>query len=161
MSQGSEEAKRIRPEKIHMVDFRVLRSSIEVSDAFLDSDELIDNIDIGQEAMYQVGVGNDQVDLRIEVLIQGKNKDQEPLEVVGRFRIDFLFRVNELETFTTKEGDQVTVSGALIATLAGIAYSTSRGLINDRLSASPLKGVILPVIDPKELLRKEAGGSKQ
>jgi len=45
----------------------------------------------------------------------------------------------------------------LAATLLGIAYSTSRGIIVEKTQNTFLGGIILPCIDPYKVLMEEEG----
>jgi hypothetical protein len=47
------------------------------------------------------------------------------------------------------------IEEAIGATIAGISYSTSRGIVLERTLGTDFGGIILPVIDPAELIRKD------
>ena len=58
------------------------------------------------------------------------------------------------ETLRLVSEEDFSVSAMIGATLAGIAYSTTRGIILDCTQSTDFKGVLLPVINPQQLLLK-------
>ena len=54
--------------------------------------------------------------------------------------------------YTLNEEDIPVFKELFVATLAGISYSTLRGIIFEKTSDTPWGGLTLPVINPKLLL---------
>ncbi|MGO1245680.1 MAG: hypothetical protein ACTHZ1_09200 [Sphingobacterium sp.] len=75
-------------------------------------------------------------------------------KIIAEYIYDFFFEVENILDFLTDEGKQI-FSGNLIGTLLSISYSTLRGITYVKLSDTNLKGFILPVINPNDLLKSK------
>lgn len=90
--------------------------------------------------------------LKLELVFSFQNLREEPLLF---FQIDFHFHVEHLANFyELKEEKHPVFNGLLLATLLGIAFSTARGIILEKLSNAGIPNVILPIVSPQELLTK-------
>ena len=52
--------------------------------------------------------------------------------------------------------EDYTIDSQLGATIAGISYSTARGIVLERTNGTYFNGVILPVLNPRELLEEDS-----
>ena len=95
------------------------------------------------------------VGLKHTIYIDTLNKKQEELEIRASYTHEFIFRVDNLQDFVDSpeenEEKEENIDPILLGTLAGIAYSTVRGIVMNRTQGTALNAVILPVIDPKKL----------
>lgn len=144
MSKGGN----IIPEEIHLIQIEVIESSI------IDSKEQIKeefNLNVGHKVMHNLKEQKFKISLNIELTPKNKN-----LNCQAKFVFDFQFRVENLKNFyELKEEDRPVFSGLLIATLLGLSFSTSRGIIYEKLSNTNMKGILLPIIDSNNLLSKK------
>ncbi|MCK0137179.1 hypothetical protein [Arenibacter sp. S6351L] len=70
------------------------------------------------------------------------------------FRVNFHFQVDNLDKmFTYNEEDTPVFQENFVATLAGISYSTFRGMIYEKTNKTLWNGLLLPVIKPSILLQ--------
>lgn len=91
--------------------------------------------------------------MRLEALLDGINKKEEPIGIQGNFGIEFHFRVDNLEAFLENKEGENKIQGLLGTTLISIAFSTARGIIFEKTLNTPLNGIILPVIDPAAMIK--------
>lgn len=78
--------------------------------------------------------------------------ERSPLKS-ARFRYDFHFVVDNLEQmYTLPEGGDPLFESQFGATLAGISYSTLRGVIFEKLQHTLWGQIILPIVNPNKIL---------
>ena len=71
----------------------------------------------------------------------------------GRFILQFFFLVKDLNRWLNHtEENGVVVEGILASTLAGISYSTARGILLTRFQGTAFQNVILPIISPMQMV---------
>jgi len=143
---------KVDADKINLLFVKTLKSNIEVGSNFIKKE--------GQE--YQLSLGQDsglnldekKIVFTLKVLIDFPDKN-EGAGARAEFVLQFLFEVENLDDFTSQNEEGTTsVSGELSMTLAGIAYSTARGVILNTTEQSTIKGILLPVINPVNLFAK-------
>lgn len=143
---------KVNADKINLLFVKTLKSNIEVGSNFIKKE--------GQE--YQLSLGQDtglnldekKIVFTLKVLIDFPDKN-EGAGARAEFILQFLFEVENLDDFTSQNNEGTTsVSGELSMTLAGIAYSTARGVILNTTEQSTIKGILLPVINPVNLFAK-------
>jgi len=145
-------APKIVPEKILLQNIRVINGNIDTDPDF-DIKEAN-----GFETYFEVNTGINEKDhvvrLVIAVKFTGMNKSGEPLKANAKYEVDFLFKIENFKDFIVKEkeSDEIRLHSILGTTLAAISYSTLRGIVLTRLQGTILDGIILPVINPADLL---------
>ena len=106
----------------------------------------------------QVGQDNAQRTVGIQLhlsFILTSGAPAKPAAITGYFVLDFIFTVDNLaELLLPGEGQAEPVAHPeLVLTLAGVAYSTARGILWTRLAGTALDGITLPIIHPGELFQ--------
>lgn len=149
---------KVIPEKIHLAGIRILKSHFEVDFDAVDSPTNIQKIKTGLKSASHFNLEDSYQSFRLFVKIQGYDEKEEKVSVRGEYQIDFHFYIDNLKDFITVENDsnRFSVGSELGATIAGISYSTSRGIILDRTQTTDFNGVILPVINPYKLLEEDS-----
>jgi hypothetical protein len=80
--------------------------------------------------------------------------DEEKHELLS-FQIDFHFQIDHLQNFyELNESDLPIFKSHLLGTLIGIAFSTARGIIFEKLSNAGVPNVLIPVVSPQQMLKK-------
>ena len=74
------------------------------------------------------------------------------MPVNAEYKTEYIFTVENLSQFSEKKEEVVLLDTSMAATLMGIAYSTTRGIILTRTQGTLLDGVLLPVLNPKDLI---------
>lgn len=146
----------VQPEKIHLIGLRILKSHFE-TDLNNHNQFEVSHFGVGLKSESGFSLEESGVQLRLYIKIRGFDADQNAIDVFGEYLIEFHFTVENLTDFVTvnTEDEGFLVDSMIGATLAGIAYSTSRGIILDRTQSTDFKGVILPVINPQQLLSED------
>lgn len=137
----------IKPEEIHLFHIDIIESSI--TELPFDTSGDFD-LGVVQSVMHNLKGQRVKIGLEIEL-----KKSASPHDILAEFVIDFHFQVKNLENFYELKEDKPIFSGLLISTLMGLSFSTARGIIFERLSNANIHGVILPVINPRDLLQKK------
>jgi hypothetical protein len=148
--------RKIEPEKIHILSIKTLKGKIE-NDADSSSSAIV-GYRYKNALAVALNLNEKIVGLKHTIYIDTLNKKQEELEIKASYTHEFIFRVDNLNDFVDdsddaeeKEEKEENIDPILLGTLAGIAYSTVRGIVMNRTQGTALNAVILPVIDPKKL----------
>jgi|SRR6185312_12295166 len=81
--------------------------------------------------------------------------DEEKKHQFSEIVIHHQFEIGNLKShLISKEDEQVRFNKTFLATLVGIALSTSRGMIKVKLEGSYLANPILPILDPMKLVKE-------
>jgi hypothetical protein len=90
--------------------------------------------------------------IKLELLFSFENKQKEPLIF---FQIDFHYQIKNLSNYyDLKSENHPVFIGSFLATLLGISFSTSRGIIFEKLKNSGISNTLLPIISPMDMLQK-------
>jgi hypothetical protein len=94
------------------------------------------------------------VGIELRIGLKGLDAEQNVLNVEGRFWLRFTFKVNNAaELLGDKaEDSSANLPSAVYLLLLSVAYSTARGMLMGKTAGTPLQGVILPIVDVRELL---------
>lgn len=145
---------KIDSDKLHLVDIKIIESSIVNKLELTDCSQIVlgYNIQIGVEN----SVDPEQKILKesFTIVLQAQDKEGKNLDLSGRYNIDLLFKVDNLDDFIKKENDQFIVDNELGITLISIAYSTCRGIVYAHSSGTALKGIVLPVVKPGNIMQE-------
>ncbi|MGB5819830.1 MAG: hypothetical protein WBG90_10130 [Saonia sp.] len=138
----------IDPEKIHLK---------HIEELYTDIGELEENLipitsfdtKIAHKSAYNVS--DNLFLLGLKAVFKAVDIEDQP-ECI--FRVNFHFEVDNLDKmFTYNEEDIPIFQELFVATLAGISYSTFRGMIYEKTINSLWNGITLPVINPVRLLQ--------
>lgn len=144
----------ICPEKINLLSIKIFKSSIHTTEEYMNHPVKPDGVEIqvGQNTAFNFEVKNIRV--RLHVGLTATNNEKQPIGLHGDYVLEFIIHVENLDEFVVeKEGSRV-VDRILGGTINGIVYSTARGIIFERTATSSFGGVVLPVIDPKQLIEQ-------
>jgi hypothetical protein len=144
--------RKIDPEKIQIINIKTLKGNID--DGSETDPTTITGYRFKTDLAIALNLEEKIVGLKLTIHIETLDKNKHELDIKASYTHEFVFRVENLEDFVDpKEEDEKeeNIDPLLIGTLAGIAYSTLRGIIITRTQGTPLNAVILPVIDPKKV----------
>lgn len=146
----------LHPEKIEIVDFKIIKGQINSPFDFEKEKVAGHTFNVDFELGFNLEDKLARADFSVHV--ETKSDEDTIEEAVGNFSFVYVFYVDNIEELTTLEKDKtITVHPALGNALASITYSTSRGILMTRFQGTVLSDFILPVINPNDLLEK---GSK-
>lgn len=101
---------------------------------------------IGHKLMHNLE--DKMLKLKLVCTIHSKEKEMlVSLESAYHFHI-----INMEDFYELDEENKPTFDGTLIATILGIAISTVRGILFEKLSINGIKNIILPVVSPQKIL---------
>lgn len=143
----------LHPEKIEIVDFKIIKGQINSPFDFENKkvEGHIFNVDFELGFNLEDKLARADFSVNVETKSNGDNIE----EAVGNFSFVYVFYVDNIEELTTLEKDEtIAVHPALGNALASITYSTSRGILMTRFQGTVLSDFILPVINPNDLLEK-------
>lgn len=143
---------KIIPEKIHLVSMNIFQANLETAEEFLNQPQPVDSFEIG--TVYEMAHNFKDKGTRIRLYFQMNALDVEGGHqgVKVEYGIEFHFVVENFHEFIPTNKKESLIDSALPATLLGMAYSTSRGIIFERTRGTFFQGVLLPVIDPFKML---------
>ena len=149
------EGRTIQPEKILLARLQTLKGAInnEISTA----DDPVKEYDFKFDASIGVKVEDKVIGVKLSVDIEALGREKQKLSLAASYTHEFIFIIDNLDEFTDMVENQPEpkVDRLMLATLVGIAYSTVRGIVYTRTQGTELKGILMPVIDPKKLLKPE------
>jgi hypothetical protein len=111
-------------------------------------------VTINQQAEILHDVDDRRVALTLHIQMQAMaGQPARKAGIAGSFEIQLFFDVENLADLLLAIDGQPTpvVHPQLGLMLAGIAYSTVRGILWTRLAGTPLEGISLPIIEPRSL----------
>ena len=142
----------IQTDKITPAEIVLLKSAISSTDAYLENPVKPDKTDMGLRTESRFDFVDNTARFRLHILLDGQNADGIPLGLEAEFTIDYYYIVENLPDFIVHHNGDTLVHPILGATLLGISFSTSRGIVMERTKGTPLAGFILPVINPMQTL---------
>lgn len=145
------EAKLLKPELIHLLEFRLIKGQIDSPFDF--KMDKIEDYDLKVE--FEMGFNHEEKLVRSDftVNVTTKSKEQVTEEAKAYYQFAYIFNIENLEELATKDDNGVMVNSNLGNAMASITYSTSRGILLSRFMGTVMQDFMLPVISPNELLK--------
>lgn len=141
----------LQPEKIAIVDFKIIKGQINSPYDFEEVKINGHNFNVNFELGFNIPDKLIKVDFSVNVETKSNKKNTE--EAVGAFSFVYIYHVDNIDELTKVEQDNtVTIKPVLGNALAAITYSTSRGILMTRFQGTVLSNFILPVINPNKLI---------
>jgi hypothetical protein len=144
---SKKEKNNIEPEKIHLLKIEPIEVLISDLMTPFNQEETIE-MKIAHISAHNID--NKGFFLGLEIILE--LADRKP-EKEARFRYNFHFTIDNIEKmYELIEEGEPKFSKQFVATLAGISYSTLRGIIFEKLLHSSWGAVTVPVINPNKIL---------
>lgn len=147
----------INPDLIHLENIQILDASLMTSTEYRNHPVEVDQVyfAFGKEISHNLDLGRSRI--RLHIVMTARNAEGQDIGLECAYVLEFHFRVENFSEFVSKEvdSDAVAIHAIYGATLIGMAYSTARGIIYERTRGTFFNGVILPVINPQQLLLEE------
>lgn len=150
--------KKIDPEKIFLNGLRIIKASFEMNTDQIDSLETTSIFKLGLRSEPAFDYKENIHRFRLFFKATGMNDDETKIICYADYGIEFHYYIENLEDYLTEDEEMpggYSVNSVLGATIAGISYSTSRGIILERTQSTNFRGIILPVIDPFRLITED------
>ncbi|PPK92981.1 hypothetical protein LY01_02685 [Nonlabens xylanidelens] len=145
-------AVKIIPEKIHLQDIKTINAKLERSPDI--------NIVAGAEGFdlrFAHNLSWDDTNNRVALtlLIEADARStNNGLMGKGFFELLFLFHIENLQDYLTSDKDLVKMNILLAATLVGLSFSTSRGMLLTFTRNTLFEGLILPIVNPVKIIKE-------
>lgn len=136
---------KIIPENINLFHINILESDITDS-------KKRGNIDFHLNVAHSISHNLKDERIKIGLILNISSKNSN-IEFKALFNIDFHYKIKDLNNFyEIKDDGELIFSGIFVSTLIGISFSTARGIIYQRLAATNMNNIILPVVSPSKIL---------
>ena len=89
-----------------------------------------------------------ELEVEVGILLVKKRKPRK----AGMIRTEFVFAVDEWGKWIQEVEGELYVHPVFVATLVGVAYSTTRGMLMARAAGTLLEDCIMPLINPEDLI---------
>ena len=142
------------PEKIALVDFKMIKGQVETPE----------NFDIGKVGGHQLdnslklgfNLGDKLAKADFIISIKTDSKGGNETEATGNFHLIFTYHIENLEELAIPEKNkQLNLNPGLANALSSVTYSTARGILLTRLQGTALQNFVLPIINPNNLLKNK------
>ena len=144
---------KIKPDEIHLERVRILETTFH-QDPSIEIHSMVDFFDVGIRSESRIAREMGVYHFVLFLKLRGMGDGQE-LGVSANFKIDFLYEVENFQNFLQEENTApggFKVNRLLASTIAGISYSTARGLILEKIRTNFELSFILPIVDPVKIL---------
>jgi hypothetical protein len=152
MAQKQKKSHKLDPNKIQILDFRILKGALDSPFTFSISDVETYGYKVG----FDMGFNFDEQRIKSEfkIRIDTNSGAKNEIEASGMFHFTFVFGLEGLDKLASHDikENTVEVMPSLANAISSITYSTSRGILMSRFKGTALENFILPVISPNDLL---------
>lgn len=101
---------------------------------------------------YGLDIESNKALVRIGIGFQGLEADFTPINARGKFEIDFIFNISNLNEYVQTTDDLREIDSSLSETLLSTAYSTARGIIYTRCQGTVLGNILIPIQSVQDLI---------
>jgi hypothetical protein len=142
----------VKPELIHLLNVDILKARIQSDYESLKEE----NTEFQYRMSLLYGFNNAEKMVRCEVEINVEKKSEEGRIIAeSSFTISFVFQIDNFDELVENKEGGIVFNYAMAASLAGIAFSTTRGILLTRFQGTMFKDFILPIIDPKKMITEQ------
>ena len=137
----------IDPEKIHLVFIEEV--SVDINDTDI-TENKVSSLETNIAHLTAYNLEDKKFLFGLELLLTNNNESNNS---ECKFRYNFHFIIDNLEEMYNINNEGLPVFQKLfVGTLSGISYSTLRGIVFEKTRKSNWDSIILPVINPTNLL---------
>lgn len=145
----------IVPEKYHILSIKLTRCILGCLPDFQNNPKIVTKTKFGFGTEVGFDIKEKRMRVRLNILIIGITDDDIELGVKAEYGFEYFLLIDNLEDYIHSKEDstlELTIDEYFGTTIMGFVYSTTRGILFERLKNTFFEGIILPVIDPSELL---------
>ena len=142
--------------KISFSDIKILNSSIVTTEGFVSKAPGFSSVKVGCKQVTRLNLIDNSIRIIMDVGLCGVDDQKSDVGVRGDFRFEYVFSVSNLGDYISDDNDSKRIDGNLGVALMSIAYSTSRGIIYEKIAGTLLAGSVIPVIDPSKLISESS-----
>lgn len=138
--------------KISLKDIKILKSSVVTDEEYNSNVSDFSSVKVGCKQTTDFNVSENCIRIIMDVGLSGVNDMKAEVGVRGSFKFEYMFSVSNLGDYISEDVNSKRIDGNLGVAIMSIAYSTSRGIIFEKITGTALAGSIIPVIDPSKLI---------
>jgi hypothetical protein len=139
----------VNPELIHLLSVDVLKARIlSEYEAFKEESA---EFQFSMSFLNGFNIAEKLVRCELEINVDRKNPEGRII-AESSYTLSFVYQIGNFGDAVEEKEGGIVLNNAMAATLAGIAFSTTRGILLTRFQGTMFKDFILPVIDPKKML---------
>jgi hypothetical protein len=147
MNPGSFNIDSTRIEEI-VITKAAIENTTEITS--LEKEGYLCNFTFGFVPGINVGLKKIRIIFSCQIIVLDSH--EKPIGIDGNFDVRFVFHIDNLEQLVSGSPEDLQIDRELIASIANIVYSTSRGILYTRCQGTILKNLILPVASTDKLL---------
>ena len=152
----------IDSEKIHLLSVNVFKARLDTTEPFRDNPQKADKYVIDTASNTVFNFKDKLCRFRFFFKFTGLDEDQNPLGVEAEYGLEYHYYIENINDFLIQKNENdVSIASQLGVASCSISYSTSRGIILEKLHGTHLEGIILPVVSPVKLLEEQKKLLKQ
>lgn len=142
---------KIDPNKILITSIKTLKGNINSTNE--ESEMIVKQYQIECTSETTVNIDEKLIRVLFKVDIFVIDEKDKKTGTDASYTNEFIFQIDNLEELTKLlDNDIVEIDVELSKTLLSLSFSTSRGMIFNRTQGTILNGIILPVVNPNDLL---------
>jgi len=142
----------IQTDKLLLIEIALLKSAVTSTDPYLENPVKPEKIEMGLRTESKFDFTDLKCRFRLHIMLDGQDANGVSLGLGAEFMLDYIYIIENLPDFIIHHDGDNQVEAILGATLLGISFSTTRGIVMERTKGTPFAGFILPVINPMQML---------
>lgn len=138
-----------KPELLHFIDYRIVK--INIHDLLEQNMDIDSYFDVSNSISLGFNVEKNIVKSDLEISIKKLNSNDDSLISEANVLITYLILVENFDLLhKLSNNDELEIDKMLTDSISAIVYSTTRGILLDKLKDSSFENFILPIIDIKK-----------
>jgi hypothetical protein len=139
-------------EKILLEEIVIVKASLDNDYTSLDQYGRFDGFDVSNKLVVQIDLEQKHIFHQLSIGVRPQVAGKLAAHVQFDITIELYYRVENLEELAVVNADgAIELDRLLSTTLAGISYSTVRGIVYSRTLGTLMHGCLLPIIKPDQL----------
>lgn len=146
----------IDSEKIHLLSVKVFKANLDTTEQFRDNPEKVNKYVIDTASDTVFNFKDKLCRFRFFFKFTGIDDKQNPLGIEAEYGIEYQYFIENINDFLIHKNDnEVVIDSQLGITLCSISYSTSRGIILEKMRGTYFEDVLLPIVSPVNILESQ------
>jgi hypothetical protein len=142
--------------QISLSDIKILKSSVVTDEERVVKPSDFSSVKVGCKQITSFNLTDKSIRIIMDIGLCGVDEENSDVGVRGDFRFEYVFSVSNLGDYISDHDNSKKIDGNLGVALMSIAYSTSRGIIYEKIAGTFLAGSVIPVIDPSKLISESS-----
>lgn len=146
----------IDSEKLHLLSVKVFKARLDTTEQFRDNPQKTDKYVIDTASDTVFSFKDKLCRFRFFFKFTAIDNENNPLGIEAEYGLEYHYFIDNINDFLIhKNENEVSIDSQLGIVLCSISYSTSRGIILEKLHGTYFEGAILPVVSPVKILESQ------